>query len=178
MKVLTYKSYKEHSDLYTEIHGSIAVNGCQVGLVQKDIILLSKVSITVYKAGKRTDVENTKFINFNLSAGTYLIDDFNAKINVVILQQRQPPQIKDLRLVIPKDYTFMADNTIFYALGMQDNYLEKTTLVRSTLPPDSHKTSLDTSPPPNIWSLHCKQISNVKNELDGQPSRFLTSMRF
>ena len=98
MKVLTYTSYKEHCDLYTEIHGSIAVNSCQVGLAQKYIILLSKVSIIVYKAGKRTGVENTKFISFNLSAGTYSIDDFNAKIKVAILQQRQdwePSQIKD-----------------------------------------------------------------------------------
>ena len=52
----------------------------------------------VYKAGKRTGVENTKFISFNLSAGTYSIYDFNAKIKVAILQQRQdwePSQIKD-----------------------------------------------------------------------------------
>ena len=179
MKVLTYTSYKEHCDLYTEIHGSIAVNSCQIELAQKDIILLSKVSIIVYKAGKRTGVENTKFISFNLSAGTYSIYDFNAKIKVAILQQRQdwePPQIKDLRLVIPKDYTFMADNTIFYALGIQNNYLQKTTLFRSTLPTGSYETSLDTSPPPKIISLHCKQINKVKNELDGQPSRLLISM--
>ena len=69
----------------------------------------------------------------------------------------------------------MADNTIFYALGIQDKYLEKTTLIRSTLPPGSYKTSLDTSPP-KIWSLHCKQINKVKNELDGQSSSLLASM--
>ena len=98
---------------------------------------------------------------------------------MAILQQRQDwesPQIKDLKLVIPKDYLFMADNTIFYALGIQDNYLEKTTLIRSTLPPGSYKTSLDTSPPPKILSLHCKQINKVKNRLDGQPSSLLVSM--
>ena len=86
MKVLTYISYKEHCDLYTEIHGSIAVNSCQIELAQKDIILLSNVSIIVYKAGKRTDVENNKFIHFYLSVGTYSIDSFNAKIKVAILQ--------------------------------------------------------------------------------------------
>ena len=179
MKVLTYTSYKEHCDLYTEIHGSIPVNSCQIGLAQKDIILMSKVSIIVYKAGKRTGVENTKFISFNLLAGTYSIDDFNAKIKVAILKQRQdwePPQIKDLRLVIPKDYTFMADNTVFIALRIQDKYLEKTALIRSTLPPGSNKTSLDTSPPPISLSLHCKQINKVKNELDGQPSSLLSRM--
>ena len=71
MRVLTYTSYKEHYDLYTEIHGSIAINSFQIELAQKDIILLSEVSIVIYKAGKRTGVENTKFIHFNLSVGTY-----------------------------------------------------------------------------------------------------------
>ena len=80
----------------------------------------------IFKAGKRISVENTKFIHFNLSAGTYSIDNFNAKSKVAILQQRQdwePPQIKDLKLVIPEHYTFMADNTIFIALGIPDNYV-------------------------------------------------------
>ena len=128
MRVLTCTLYKEHHDLYSEIQGSIAVNGCQVGLVQKSIILLSKVYIIVYKAGKRTGVENTKFISFNLLAGTYSIDDFNTKIKVAILQQRQdwePPQVKDLRLVITKDYTFMADNTIFMHLLYKTNILKR-----------------------------------------------------
>ena len=49
-------------------------------------------------------------------------------------------------------------------------------LIRSTLPPGSYKTSLDTSPPPISLSLHCKQISKVKNELDGQPSSLLARM--
>ena len=164
MKVLNDTVYTEHHNLHTEIQSSIAVNGCQFKLAQKDIILLSKVSKIVCKAGRRTSLENTKFINS--------IYDFNTKIKVVILQQRQdwePPQIKDLRLVIPKDYTLMADNTIFYVIGIQNNYLQKTTLVRSTFPTGSYETSLDTSPPPKILSLHFKQINEVQNELDGQP---------
>ena len=110
MKVFTYTLYKEHCDLYTEIQGSIAVNSCHIELAQKDIILLSNFSIIVYNNGKLTGVENTKFISFNLSVVTYSIDNFNAKIKVAILQQRQnwkSPQIKDLRLVIPADYIFM-----------------------------------------------------------------------
>ena len=98
---------------------------------------------------------------------------------MAILQQRQgwePPQIKDLRLVITKDYTFIADNTIFIELVIQDKYLEKTMLIRSTLPSGAYKTSLDTSPPPKSLSLPCKQIKKVKNELDGQPSSLLASM--
>ena len=35
MKVLTQTSYKKHNDLYIKIQGSIAVNGCQVGLAQR-----------------------------------------------------------------------------------------------------------------------------------------------
>ena len=111
--------------------------------------------------------------------GTYSIDDFNAKIKSAVLKQRQdwvPPQIKDLKLVIPEHYTFMASNIFFIALGIADKHLEKTTLIKSTLPPGSYKTSLDTSPPPKSLSLHCKQINKVKNELDGQPSSLLASM--
>ena len=89
MKVLTYTSYKEHCDLYTKIHDSIAANSCQNELTRKDIILLSEVSIMIYKAGKRTGAENTNFIHFNLSASSYSIDDLIAKIKVAILQQRQ-----------------------------------------------------------------------------------------
>ena len=89
MKLLTYTLYKEHCDLYTEIHGSIAVNSCQIELAQKDIILLPNFSIIVYKVDKRNGVENIKLIQFNLSAGTYSIDNFNAKIKVTILQKRQ-----------------------------------------------------------------------------------------
>ena len=78
---MTYTLYKEHCELYTEIHGSVVVNSCQIELAQKDIILLSNVSIIVCKVGKRTGVENNKFIHFKLSAGAYSIDDINAKIN-------------------------------------------------------------------------------------------------
>ena len=123
-------------------------------------------------------MENNRFIKFSLSAGTYSIDDFNAKIKVAVLQERQdwvPPQIKDLRLVIPEHYTFMASNIFFIVLGIPDKHLEKTTLIKSTLPPGSYKTFLDTSPPTKL-SLHCKQINKVKNVLDGQPSGLLASM--
>ena len=108
---------------------------------------VSEVSIVIYKACKRTGVENDKFIHFNLSVGTYSIDDFNAKIKVAILQQRQdwkPPQIKDLRLFIPADYPFVVSNNILIGFGISNNYLEKTTLIRSTLPSGLCKTSLDT----------------------------------
>ena len=107
----------------------------------------------IYKAGKRSAVGNTKFIHFNLSVGTYSIDDFNVKIKVAILQQRQDwesPQIKDLKL----HNTFIASNNIFIALGIQGKYLGKTALIRSRLSPGSYKTSLDTSPPPRSLSLH------------------------
>ena len=86
--------------------------------------------------------------------------------------------MKNLKLVIPEDYTFIASNNFFIALGIQDNYLEKTTLIKSRLFPGSYKTSLDISPPPISLSLHFKQINKVKVELDGQPSSLLTLMHF
>ena len=89
MKVLTYTSYKEHCELHNEIHGSVAVNSCQIGLTQKDIILLLSISVMFYKARARTGMENNGFIKFSIPAGTYSIDDFNVKINAALLQERQ-----------------------------------------------------------------------------------------
>ena len=162
MRVLIYRSYKEHCDLYTEVHGSSAVNSCHIQLAQKDIILLSRFSVIFYKAGALTGAGNNRFIKFSISAGTYSIDDFNANIKAAVLQERQdwvPPQIKDFRLIIPEHYTFMASNIFFITLGILDKHLEKITLIKSTLPPGSYKTSLDTSPPSKLLSLHCKQTS-------------------
>ena len=89
MQVLTYTFYKKHYEIYTKIHGSITVKRCQIELTQKDIILLSSISVIFYKAGARTSVENNRFIKFSLSAGTDSIDDFNAKVKIAVLQQRQ-----------------------------------------------------------------------------------------
>ena len=94
MKVLTYTSYKEYCKPRTKIHGLIAVNSCQIELVRNDIILLSNVSIIAYKASKCTGIENNKFIHLNLSAGTYSIDDFIAKIKEATLQQQDREPIK------------------------------------------------------------------------------------
>ena len=91
---------------------------------------------------------------------------------MVILQQRQdwkPPQMKDLKLVIPEHYTFMAYNTSFIALGIQDKYLERTTLIKPS-------SWLIQNIPWYITSLHCKQINKVKNKLDGRPPSLLASM--
>ena len=163
MKALTYTLYKEHCELYTEVNGSITVNSCQIELAQKDIILLSNVSVIIYKAGKR--MENNKFPHFNLSEGTSSIDDFNAKIKQAVLQQSQgweAPEVKDLKLVIPEHWIFMASNTILIALGIPDNYLEKTTLIRSTLPPGSYKTYLDTPPPQNHYRCTVNKSTKLK----------------
>ena len=142
-------------------------------------ILLLSISVIFNKAGARTGTESNLFTKFSLSVGAYLIDDFNTKIKAAKLKQRQDwvsPQIKDLKLVIPEHYTFTASNIFFIALGIADKHLEKTTLINSTLPPGSYKTSLDTSPLPQLFSLHCKQINKVKIELDNQPSSMLASM--
>ena len=45
MQVINYKSHQEHCKLYSKTHGIIAVNGCQIGLGRKDIILLSDTAV-------------------------------------------------------------------------------------------------------------------------------------
>ena len=70
----------------------------------------------------------------------------------------------------------MASNIFFIALDIPEKHLEKTNLIMSTLFSGLYKTSLDTSPPTK-FSLHCKQINKLKNELDGQPSNLMTCMQ-
>ena len=82
MKVLTYISYKEHCELYTEIYGSIAINNCKIGLFKKDKILLEDNKLFKYSYSKASSsgVFNLDdYIQFTLSSGTYSIDDLNKK---------------------------------------------------------------------------------------------------
>ena len=128
MKVLTYTSYKEYCELYVEIHNSIAVNGCQIEFAQKYSILLPNVSVIFYMASSRIGVENNRFIKFGISAVTYSIDNFNTKIKEAVSQQRlnwEPPQINNLKLVIPQCYTFMASNIFLLRLVYLENILKR-----------------------------------------------------
>ena len=83
MKVLTYISYKEYCKLYTEIHGSIAVSSCEIGLFKKDKILLEDSKVFKYsytKASSSGIFKLDDYIQFTLSSGTHLIDDFKKKL--------------------------------------------------------------------------------------------------
>ena len=176
MKVLTYASYKEHCKLYTEIHGSIAVNSCQIGLFKKDKILLEDNKLFKYSYSKASSsgVFNLDdYIQFTLSSGTYSIDDFNKKIKAAVLQQKQnwnAPHIKNLKLVVPENYAFTADNNFLIVLGMPEKILKNINMKYSLVFSGSYKTQLVTTTPQKSLSLHCNQINKVKNELDGQPS--------
>ena len=78
MKVLTYTSYKEHYDLFAEIHGS----SCQIGLFKKDKILFEDSKLFKYsylKASSSGIYNLDDCIRFTLSSDTYSIDDFNKK---------------------------------------------------------------------------------------------------
>ena len=88
MNLLTYTSYIEHIEIYTEIPGSIVVNSSQIELARKDIILLSDVTLTLCKTGLLTSAQDIHK-QFFLSAGTYSIDDFNAKVKEAVLRQKQ-----------------------------------------------------------------------------------------
>ena len=162
---MTYTSYKRHCELYTEIHGSIAGNSCQIELAKKDIILPSTIAVIFYKAGSRTGVDDNKYVKFTLSVGTSSIDDFNAKTKVAVLQESQEweaHQVKDLKLVIPEHYTFMASNTLFIALGILDKYLKKATPNKSTMPPGSYKTSLVHYLPQNHYQYIVNKSTKLK----------------
>ena len=76
-KISTYISYKEKFELYIEIHHPVAVSTFPIKLLRKNI-LLSDAAVILYKAGSRKDIED-RHIKFTLSAGTYSIENFNAK---------------------------------------------------------------------------------------------------
>ena len=108
------------------------------------MILLSDVALILYDVDLRAGVQDIE-IKITLSAGTYSIDGFNAKIKLVVSQLKQNwevPQIKDLNPFKLKHYTFMAFNNFLTVLGILDNYFETTTRNKSTLPPGAYKTSI------------------------------------
>ena len=109
---MTYTSYKEHCELYTEIHGSIVVNDCQIGLFKKDKILLEdNILMKCSKSSPSGTFVLDDYIQFTLSSATYSIDDFNAKIKAAVLRQRQNRNATQIRnLVVPENYAFAANN--------------------------------------------------------------------
>ena len=52
------------------------------------ILLLSDKVVIVFKAGSRTGVKE-RHIKFTFSAGTYSINDFNAKVKAAVLKPKQ-----------------------------------------------------------------------------------------
>ena len=150
MKVLTYTSYKEHCELYTEIHGSIAINNCRIRLFKNDKILLKDNKLFKYSYSKASSLgvfNLDDYIQFTLSPGTYSIDDFNKKIKAAVLQQKQnwnTPHIKNLKLVVPENYAFTAGNNFFIALGIPENILNNINRKYSLAFSGSYKTQLVT----------------------------------
>ena len=68
-------------------------------------------------------------------------------------------------------------HNFFTALGIPEKILKNINIKYSFVFSGSYETQLVTTPPPQSLSLHCNQINKVKNELDRQPSSFLTCMQ-
>ena len=72
MKLLTSTLYKEHD--------SCAVSSCQIQLFKKGkIVLRDNILIKYSRSSPSGTFDLGDYIQFTLSAGTYSIDDFNAK---------------------------------------------------------------------------------------------------
>ena len=101
------------------------------------------------------------------------------KIKAAVLQQQNwnVPHIKNLKLVMPENYAFTANNNFFIALGMPEKILKNINIKYSLVFSGSYKMQLVKMPPPKSLSLHCNQINKVKNKLDGQPSSQMTCMQ-
>ena len=81
-----------------------------------------------------------------------------------------------LKLVIPEHYIHMALNSLLMYLAYPSTNVEDYT-TNSDLHPDTNETSLDISPTSKSLSLHCKQISRAKNEIDGQKAYLVDYMQ-
>ena len=77
---MTYASYREQFKPYPGIQDSVAVN--------KTIILLSNIDVILYRAVQRTGVKD-RHIKFTLRASTHSISNFNARVKVAVLQEKQ-----------------------------------------------------------------------------------------
>ena len=71
-----------------------------------------------------------------------------------------PPQIKNYKLIIPKNHVFMALKAFFDILGINTDTVE--------IGNGEYQTSLNQ--PPKKIALHCKEIDKFNNEIDSQPS--------
>ena len=77
---MTYASYREHFKVYPEIQDLLSV--------EKKTIFLSKIDFILCRAVRRTDVKG-RHIKFTLAAGTHSIGNFNARVKVAVLQEKQ-----------------------------------------------------------------------------------------
>lgn len=87
-KVLIYTLCKERIEIYTDIHCPFVFKSCCIALVRIKIILLSDKVVIVFKAGSRTGVKE-RHIKLTFAAGTYSINNFNAKVKAAVLKPKQ-----------------------------------------------------------------------------------------
>ena len=80
------------------------------------------------------------------------------KTQAAVLQQKQnwnAPHINNLRVVMPENYVFTADNNFFIVLGMPKKILKSVNMKCSLVFSGSYKMQLVTTPPPKSLSLYC-----------------------
>ena len=116
----------------------IKSSSCGKGIPHASYLYITLIPHTIL-------IHHTKNI-LNYTLNFFVPDNyFNVKVKVAVLQKGQDweaSQTKDLKLVITGYYIFTASDSI-NALGI---HLEKTTRTKSTSPPGTYETSLDTSP--------------------------------
>ena len=99
------------------------------------------------------------------------IDNLNAKVKISIFHQKQvweAAQIKILKLILPENYTFMASNTFFIALGTPSSHLKKTARRKLTYPVTLTKHRLVHRLPQNHYHYTVKKPKVLKTRLMGK----------
>lgn len=179
MRLLTFTQYQKHNTLFTPVKGSLAILRLQITLpkLNNDKIYLSDEVMILYGRNKvLTKPEQP--IKMILSKGIYSIEQFNqvlAKNKEILTRQWKPPQIENYTLKIPELYMFTTSNLLFKALGINNpNFV---TFARSSLFEGMYNTTLKPYKPlPKNIYFYCRQINDISNEIDGQPSTLLCSL--
>lgn len=82
--------------------------------------------------------------------------------------------MKNVKLIVPANFTFTADNNFFIALGVPEKIFLKTNIKYSLVFSGSYKISLVKNLPQNHYHY---TVTKIKDGLDVQPSSLLACMQ-
>ena len=167
---LEFTKFKHINPVYTPLNrGSIAVHSCKITFENTEVIKLDRDYQIVYSISKRlVSSKDESQVKILLTKATYSINQFNNMVkNSLKGDQWIPPEIKDYKLIIPENFTFIATQAFYDLLGVTPEN-------RISLIKGEYQTKL--KPSPKKIDLYCEELASLHNQIDCQPSTKLFSL--